>query len=77
MNVEQKIWIFAWFTHCIVTRGMQYIIVQSYYRVSCLWEKSLKMGNLLSRINIQLNNNTVEETETTNNYKYPPKTGKI
>lgn len=34
------------------------------------------MGNLLSRINNQLNNNAVEETETTNNYKYPPKAGK-
>lgn len=33
------------------------------------------MGNLISRLNNQLNNNTVEEAETTSNYKYPPKTG--
>lgn len=33
------------------------------------------MGSLLSRLNNQLNNNTVEEIETTNNYKFPPKTG--
>lgn len=35
------------------------------------------MGNLLSRLNNQLNNNTVEETETANNYKYPPKSGEF
>jgi hypothetical protein len=34
------------------------------------------MGNLISRLNNQLNNNAVEETETMNNYKYPPKSGK-
>lgn len=33
------------------------------------------MGNLISRLNNQLNNNTEEETETANNYKYPPKSG--
>lgn len=31
------------------------------------------MGNLISRLNNQLN--TVEEVEATNNYKYPPKAG--
>ena len=35
------------------------------------------MGNLLSRLNNQLNNNAVEETETTSNYKYPPKSGEF
>lgn len=35
------------------------------------------MGSLLSRLNNQLNNNTVEEIETTNNYKFPPKTGSL
>lgn len=34
------------------------------------------MGNLLSRLNNQLNiNNAEEEAETTNCYKYPPKSG--
>lgn len=33
------------------------------------------MGNLINRLNNQLNNNAVEETETANNYKYPPKSG--
>ena len=33
------------------------------------------MGNLLNRLNN--NNNAVEETETTNNYKYPPKSGEL
>lgn len=35
------------------------------------------MGSLISRLNNQLNNNAVEETEASNNYKYPPKTGKL
>ncbi|CRL07618.1 CLUMA_CG020583, isoform A [Clunio marinus] len=33
------------------------------------------MGSFISRLNNQLNNITVEETEATNNYKYPPKSG--
>lgn len=33
------------------------------------------MGTLLSRLNNQLNANAVEEMETLNNYKYPPKNG--
>ncbi|KAG5672913.1 hypothetical protein PVAND_003001 [Polypedilum vanderplanki] len=33
------------------------------------------MGAIFSRLNDQLNNNAVEETEIVHNYKYPPKTG--
>lgn len=34
------------------------------------------MGNLLSRLNNQLNNHAEEISETTNSYKFPPKTGR-
>lgn len=34
------------------------------------------MGTILSRLNQQLNNHTEDETDTTSNYKYPPKSGK-